>query len=188
MLAAVPGATILRPSVVFGPEDDFFNKFAALARFAPALPLIGGGAHPLPAGVRRRRRGGVRGRGRGPQTKPGTTYELGGPEVLTFKELMEFVLATIERRRLLVPIPFGLAKLQAAFLQFMPKPLLTPDQVELLRRDNVVSDGGDARQPHARRRSASSRPRCRRSCRPICGASAAPASSSSARLDSLAAG
>ena len=58
----------------------------------------------------------------------------------TFKELMQFVLATIERRRLLVPLPFGLAKLQASFLQFMPKPLLTPDQVELLRGDNVVSD------------------------------------------------
>ena len=72
--------------------------------------------------------------------RTGTTYELGGPEVRTFKELMQFVLATIERRRLLVPLPFALAKLQAAFLQFMPKPLLTPDQVELLRSDNVVSE------------------------------------------------
>ena len=77
------------------------------------------------------------------EAKPGAIYELGGPDVRTFKELMEFVLATIERRRLLVPVPFGLMKLQATFLQFLPKPPITPDQVELLKRDNVVSD--DAR-------------------------------------------
>ena len=71
--------------------------------------------------------------------KPGTTYELGGPEVRTFKELMEFMLATIGRRRLLVPVPFPLMKLQASFLQFLPKPPLTPDQVEMLKADNVVS-------------------------------------------------
>jgi len=70
----------------------------------------------------------------------GATYELGGPAVRTFKELMRFMLNTIERRRLLLPIPFGLAKLPAFFLQFLPSPLLTPDQVELLRQDNVVSD------------------------------------------------
>jgi NADH dehydrogenase len=71
---------------------------------------------------------------------PGTTYELGGPEVRTFKQLMEYVLATIERKRLLVPLPFGVAKLQAQFLQYLPKPPITPDQVELLKVDNVVSD------------------------------------------------
>ncbi len=71
---------------------------------------------------------------------PGTIYELGGPEVRTFKELMQFVLATIERKRLLIPIPFFVARMQAMFLQYLPKPLLTPDQVELLRVDNVVSD------------------------------------------------
>jgi uncharacterized protein YbjT (DUF2867 family) len=139
VLAAVPGATIFRPSIVFGPEDDFFNKFASLARFLPALPLIGGGKtrfQPVFAGdVASAFAAAVAG-----ETRPGMVYELGGPEVLTFRELMQYVLATIERRRLLVPIPFGLAKLQATFLQFMPKPLLTPDQVELLRRDNVVSD------------------------------------------------
>ena len=75
------------------------------------------------------------------QATAGTTYELGGPEVLTFKELMEFVLATIERKRLLVPLPFALARLQAQVLQFLPKPPLTPDQVEMLRGDNVVSRG-----------------------------------------------
>ena len=74
------------------------------------------------------------------ESKPGTIYEFGGPDVRTFKELMEFVLATIGRRRLLVPVPFALMKLQAAFLQFLPKPPITPDQVELLKTDNVVSD------------------------------------------------
>ena len=139
VLAAVPGATIFRPSIVFGPEDDFFNKFASLARFLPALPLIGGGHtrfQPVFAGdVATAFAAAVAG-----ETRPGTTYELGGAEVLTFRELMEYVLATIERRRLLVPIPFWLAKLEATFLQLMPKPLLTPDQVELLQRDSVVSD------------------------------------------------
>jgi NADH dehydrogenase len=138
VLAAVPGATILRPSIVFGPEDDFFNRFAALARFAPALPLIGGGAtrfQPVYVGdVADAVVAAVEG-----QTMPGATYELGGPKVFTFKELMEYVLATVERKRLLVPLPFFAAKIKATFLQLMPKPLLTPDQVELLRSDNVVS-------------------------------------------------
>jgi uncharacterized protein YbjT (DUF2867 family) len=129
----------MRPSVVFGPEDDFFNRFAALARIAPALPLPGGGhsrMQPVFAGdVGEAIAKAVDG-----DLKYGAIYELGGPDVRTFKELMEFVLATIERRRLLVPVPFALLKLQAAFLQFLPKPPITPDQVELLKRDNVVSD------------------------------------------------
>jgi uncharacterized protein YbjT (DUF2867 family) len=74
------------------------------------------------------------------KARTGTIYELGGPEVRTFKELMQFVLATIERKRLLIPIPFFVARMQAMFLQYLPTPLLTPDQVELLRADNVVSD------------------------------------------------
>jgi len=139
VLAAVPGATIFRPSVQFGPEDNFFNLFAALARLSPALPLIGGGTtrfQPVFVGdVARAVAVAVDGK-----TKPGTIYELGGPEVFTFKELMEFVLATTERTRLLVPLPFAAAKLKALFLQYLPKPLLTPDQVELLRYDNVVSE------------------------------------------------
>ena len=139
VLAAVPGATVFRPSIIFGPEDDFFNKFASLARFMPALPLVGGGKtrfQPVFAGdVAAAFAAAVAG-----ETRPGATYELGGPEVLSFRELMQYVLATIERKRLLVPIPFGLAKFQAAFLQLMPKPMLTRDQVELLKRDSVVSD------------------------------------------------
>jgi NADH dehydrogenase len=78
------------------------------------------------------------------KAKSGTIYEIGGPEVLTFKEILEYVLTVTERRRMLVPIPFALAKLQASFLQFLPKPLLTPDQVELLKSDNVVSAKAEA--------------------------------------------
>ena len=143
VLAAQPQAVIMRPSILFGPEDDFFNRFAALARMSPALPLVGGGAtrfQPVFAGdVAQAIALAVAG-----QARAGTVYELGGPEVKTFKELMQFVLATIERKRLLVPVPFFVAKMQALFLQFLPKPLLTPDQVELLRTDNVVSDAAIA--------------------------------------------
>ena len=139
VLAAVPSAVILRPSILFGPEDDFFNKFAAIARLSPALPLVGGGHtlfQPVFAGdVAGAVVAAIEGR-----AKDAHTYELGGPEVKSFKELMQFMLATVGRRRALVPIPFALAKLQASILQLMPKPLLTPDQVELLRRDIIVSD------------------------------------------------
>ena len=138
-LAAVPAATVLRPSVVFGPEDDFFNRFAALARLAPALPLVGGGHtrfQPIYVGdVAAAVVEAVEGR-----AAPGGIYELGGPEVKTFKELLQYVLATTGRKRLLLPVPFAIAQLQAWFLQFLPKPPLTPDQVELLKSDNVVSD------------------------------------------------
>jgi NADH dehydrogenase len=143
VLAAQPQAVIIRPSIIFGPEDDFFNRFASLARMAPALPLIGGGAtrfQPVFVGdVAAAIADAVDGK-----TRAGTTYELGGPEVRTFKELMQFVLATIERKRLLVPLPFFAAKLQASILQFAPTPPLTPDQVEMLRSDNVVSDAANA--------------------------------------------
>ena len=146
VLAAEPAATVMRPSIIFGPEDDFFNRFAGLACLSPLLPLPGGGHtrfQPAFAGdVAEAIAMGVDG-----STKPGTIYELGGPDVRTFKDVMEFILATIERRRLLVPVPFALMKLQAAFLQFLPKPPITPDQVELLKHDNIVSDDarGDSR-------------------------------------------
>src|SRR5580693_3610740 len=144
VLAAVPSANILRPSVVFGPEDQFSNRFAALARMSPMLPLIGGGLtkmQPVYVGdVATAVADAVDGK-----TKQGATYELGGPEVLTMREIMDIILATIERRRILVSLPFGLAKLQAMLLQFAPGPLkLTPDQVALLRSDNVVSDAAKA--------------------------------------------
>jgi len=143
VLSALPQAVIMRPSVMFGPEDDFFNRFATLARISPALPLIGGGTtrfQPVFVGdVAAAIANAVDGNAKG-----GTIYELGGPEVKTFKELLQYVLATIERKRLLVPVPFFAAKIKAALLQYWPKPPLTPDQVELLRVDNVVSEAAKA--------------------------------------------
>ena len=136
--AALPAAVILRPSIVFGPEDQFFNKFATLARISPALPLIGGGhtrfqpvfvgdvAAAIAAALEN-------------PDAPGRTYELGGPTIYSFKELMQIVLRETGRRRFLIPLPFWLASLKAFFLQLAPTPLLTPDQVKLLRHDNVVS-------------------------------------------------
>lgn len=139
VLAAVPSAIILRPSIIFGPEDTFFNRFAAMARMLPALPLIGGGLtrfQPVFAGdVATAVADAIDGK-----AKAGTTYELGGAEILTFKQLMRFTLDTIERRRALVPLPFPIASLMASVLQFVPGAPLTPDQVELLRTDNVVSN------------------------------------------------
>jgi len=144
VLAAVPSATILRPSLLFGPEDQFTNRFAGLARISPFLPLIGGGVTRLQpayvADVATAIADAVDGK-----TKPGGTYELGGPEVLTMREIMESILAITERKRMLVSLPFGLARLQAMFLQFAPGPLkLTPDQVAMLQSDNVVSDAAMA--------------------------------------------
>lgn len=137
--AALPAAVIMRPSLVFGPEDQFTNRFASLARLAPALPLIGGGTmkvQPVYVGdVATAIADAVDGK-----AKAGATYELGGPEVLAFREIMEIILKITDRKRMLVSLPFALAKMQALFLQFAPGALkLTPDQVELFRRDNVVS-------------------------------------------------
>src|ERR1700744_5075525 len=144
VLAAVASAVIMRPSVLFGPEDEFSNRFAALARMSPALPLIGGGMTRMqPAyvnDVATAIADAVDG-----NAKAGATYELGGPEVLTMREIMEIILAVTGRERMLVSLPFGLARLKAMFLQFAPGAMkLTPDQVELLRADNVVSDAAKA--------------------------------------------
>ena len=130
--------------MVFGPEDQFSNRFAALARMSPFLPLIGGGEtrmQPAYVGdVAAAIANAVDGK-----TKAGATYELGGPEVLTMREIMEVILAITERKRTLISLPWGLAKLQAMFLQFAPGPLkLTPDQVAMLQSDNVVSDAAKA--------------------------------------------
>jgi uncharacterized protein YbjT (DUF2867 family) len=136
---SIPSATIFRPSVVFGPEDLFTNRFAALARMSPVVPLIGGDTKMQPVyvgDVATAIADAVDGK-----AQTGTTYELGGPEVLTMREIIEIILATAERKRALVPLPFGIARLQALFLQFAPGPLkLTPDQVALLRIDNIVSE------------------------------------------------
>jgi uncharacterized protein YbjT (DUF2867 family) len=139
VLETVKDAVILRPSIIFGPEDGFFNKFADMARFAPALPLIGGGLtrfQPVYVGdvaeaVARSVDGAVKG---------GKVYELGGPDVRSFKELLQEMLAVIERKRLLAPIPFWAAKIIGSVAGLLPSPVLTRDQVTLLESDNVVSD------------------------------------------------
>lgn len=139
VLAAVPQATIFRPSVVFGPEDQFTNRFAALARLSPVLPLVGADTklQPVYVGdVATAIADAVDG-----LAKPGSTYELGGPEQLTMREIMRIILQTTDRNPLLVPLPFGLASLQAMLLQFAPGAFkLTPDQVRMLEVDNVVSE------------------------------------------------
>jgi NADH dehydrogenase len=138
--AAFPAATILRPSLVFGPEDDFFNRFGAMACLLPALPLIGGGTtrfQPVYVGdvadaaVAALERADAQGK----------TYELGGPKAYSFRELMELLLAEIGRKRMLVNLPYGLASFEARFLECLPVPPLTRDQVKLLQRDTVVSPG-----------------------------------------------
>jgi uncharacterized protein YbjT (DUF2867 family) len=136
--AAFGETVVVRPSIVFGPEDAFFNRFARIAQLSPALPLIGGGHTRFPAGLCRRC---------GRRDRAACDARCGGGQDLRvrrarnlhLRELMEFMLNAIQRRRLLVPLPWSVAKLQAAVLQLLPKPLLTMDQVELLKTDNVVS-------------------------------------------------
>ena len=141
--AAVPSATIFRPSVIFGPEDQFTNRFASLARLSPVLPLIGGETKMQPVyvgDVATAIADAVDGK-----AKAGATYELGGAEVLTMREIIEAIVTIADRKPALIPLPFGLARFQANFLQFAPGALkLTPDQVTLLERDNVVSDAAKA--------------------------------------------
>ena len=134
-----PHAVVLRPSILFGPEDEFFNRFAALARLSPALPLIGGGRTVFqPVFV-----GDVAAAIANTVENPsahGQIYELGGPRRYSFKELLELILSEIGRERLLVPVPFALASVMGFFLGLLPNPLLTMDQVQLLKHDNTVSD------------------------------------------------
>jgi uncharacterized protein YbjT (DUF2867 family) len=137
---AFPTATILRPSLVFGPEDQFFNRFAAIAMVSPILPVIGGGRTRFqPVYVCDVAEAVVKCLD-DPATA-GRTYELGGPRVYSFRELLELLLDEIRRKRLMVDMPFGLAEFQARLLSILPSPPLTPDQVELLKRDNIVSSG-----------------------------------------------
>jgi NADH dehydrogenase len=135
---AFPAAIIMRPSLLFGPEDQFFNRFAEMARFLPALPLIGGGRTLFQPVFVSDAAAAIVAALDDPHAQA-KTYELGGPTVYSFKQLMEIMLGVIERKRLLVPLPFWIAFLKSIFLQLMPKPLLTPDQVRLLRHDNIVS-------------------------------------------------
>jgi NADH dehydrogenase len=136
---------IFRPSIVFGPEDSFFNKFADMARIFPALPLVGGGKtkfQPVYVGdvaeaVARSVDGKVAG---------GRIYELGGPEVLTFRECLQTMLKVTARKNRLVSLPFGIASLIGSLASLVPfiTPPITPDQVKLLRTDNVVSPEAEA--------------------------------------------
>ncbi len=140
---AVPDAIILRPSVLFGPEDDFFNRFAAMACVSPALPLIGGGKsrfQPVYVGdVAQAVVKAVEG-----DLAAGSTWELGGPEVLSFKQCMERMLEVISRRRILMNLPFAVANSLAGFVQYLPGAPLTPGQVEMLKSDNIVSEEANA--------------------------------------------
>ena len=137
---AFPTVTILRPSVVFGPEDQFFNRFAALATISPVLPLIGGGEtrfQPVYVGDAA---DAIVKCLEDPATA-GRVYELGGPKIYSFREVLELVQGEIRRKRGFVDLPFGLAAFQARLMSILPNPPLTPDQVELLKSDNIVSSG-----------------------------------------------
>jgi len=137
---AFPTATILRPSVVFGPEDRFFNRLAQAATMLPAVPLIGGGDTRLqPVYVGDVAEAIVH--CLDDSATAGRTYELGGPRIYTLRALTELLLEEIGRKRLLIDVPFGLASLQARLLSLLPDPPLTPDQVELLKGDNILSPG-----------------------------------------------
>lgn len=139
VLETIEDAVILRPSINFGPEDSFFNRFASMARYSPVLPLIGGGRtkfQPVYVGdvaeaVARSVDGKVQG---------GRIYELGGPQVLTFKQCMQEMLAMIDRKRFQVSVPWWVANMQASILGLLPNPLLTKDQVLQLRGENIVSE------------------------------------------------
>ncbi|AWJ92104.1 complex I NDUFA9 subunit family protein (plasmid) [Azospirillum baldaniorum] len=139
---AFPGATIVRPSIVFGPEDGFFNKFAAMAQVSPALPLIGGSTKFQPVYV-----GDLADAIAAAATLDsavGRTFELGGPRVYSFKELMQLMLREIRRKRFLVPVPWNIAETLGGLLEKVPPivaPPLTRDQVEMLRTDNVAAAG-----------------------------------------------
>ena len=156
--AAFPEAVILRPSIIFGPRDSFFNRFAGMVMLAPGLPLPGGGrmrmqpvyvgdvvdAVAVGLGFRKAPKGG---RAAGRRATGGRTgaveggiFELGGPDIFTFRELMEITLDAIGRRRLLVPVPLGVMSLGAMITGLLPNPPLTMDQVRLLAVDNVVSE------------------------------------------------
>lgn len=163
---AFPAATILRPSLLFGPEDNFFNRFADMARFSPFLPLIGGGKTKFQPVYVGDVAAAIAKAVMDPSSTRGRTYELGGPTVYTFKELMEIILRETCRKRALLPIPFALASIGAAVANLSPWPPITPDQVRLLKTDNVMTKGalglGD---------SVLSRIRSKPSCPAICGAS-----------------
>jgi NADH dehydrogenase len=175
MFSAVPDAIVFRPSIVFGPEDHFFNRFAAMARLSPVLPLIGGGetkfepvfVGDVAEGIARAVDG---------QARAATIYEFGGPEILTFRQCMERMLDVTRRRRMLLPVPFGVARILGRIGEHLPGRPLTHDQVRMLKFDNVVSA---AAREAGRTLQALASPRRRSTwcCRPTSRASASAASS-----------
>ncbi|MDX1923011.1 MAG: complex I NDUFA9 subunit family protein [Alphaproteobacteria bacterium] len=137
VLAAYPHASILRPSIVFGPDDSFFNRFAQMAKLSPFLPLIGGGVSKFqPVYVNDV----VLAVWRIVLMKEGydRIFNLGGPDMFTFKELMQFILETTRKKRILLPLPWWIAEIQASLLERLPGKILTRDQLKLLRTDNIV--------------------------------------------------
>lgn len=139
VLAAFPNATILRPSLVFGIEDQFFNRFAEMARLLPFMPVISGNTRMQPVYVCDVADAAVAALLQLPAQ--GKTYELGGPRVWTFREILQFIVKNTRRRRRLVEIPMGLVRLQAHIMQHLPGAPLTPDQLVMLAHDNVVAPG-----------------------------------------------
>jgi NADH dehydrogenase len=139
VIAAFPGAVILRPSVVFGQDDGFFNRFAGMARLLPlVLPTVGAETKFQPVWVEDVAEAAAR--GAAGEAEAGV-YELGGPAVFTLREAIELMLRVTRRRRLILNIPFFIARIDAWFLQMLPNPPLTVDQVKLLEHDNVVAEG-----------------------------------------------
>ncbi len=139
VLSLIKNAIIFRPSIIFGPEDDFFNRFGAMAKLAPALPLIGGGTtkfQPVYVGdVAEAIALAVDGK-----LKGGKIYELGGPQVATFRECLELLLEEIGRKKMLVSLPWFAASALGTLVGWLPGAPITADQVKMLRSDNVVSD------------------------------------------------
>jgi NADH dehydrogenase len=139
LLAAFPTATVLRPSVVFGPDDQFFNRFAAMARLLPVMPVICGATRFQPVYVED-----VADAVMAALTRPDAAariYELGGPAQWSMRDVLRYVLAQTRRRRWLVEVPMGMARLQASIMEHLPGKPFTRDQLLLLGRDNVVSEG-----------------------------------------------
>ncbi|MCL5776685.1 complex I NDUFA9 subunit family protein [Limibaculum sp. FT325] len=138
VLAAFPEAVILRPSVVFGQEDGFFNRFAAMARLSPVVPIVGGATRFQPVWVQDVADAAAK--AAAGEAAPGA-YELGGPRIYTFRDLVSLTLRVIRRRRLILDLPFFIGRIQGKLLSILPNPPLTEDQVRLLESDNVVSPG-----------------------------------------------
>jgi uncharacterized protein YbjT (DUF2867 family) len=139
VVAAFPQATILRPSLVFGPEDQFFNRFAAIARMSPIMPVIHGETKMQPVYVSDVADAAMA--ALASSTTRGKIFEIGGPRVWTFREILAFILKTTHRDRTLLNIPMGIARLQASILQHVPGKPLTPDQLLMLSKDSVVAPG-----------------------------------------------